>query len=363
MYQFFRTGALPSRGEQQLPEFRRIRMGLQANAGRVLQYFQDNPRAVANGHPLVRLLMSLNVPITLPPEIYVDKVRDVALYTAKALGFTTALHPGRVLSPSAFYGENVTEVLWAHMDEFDVEEGSRQWRELTPVRLLYHPKTDLSFQIPNGRYPGPEGGWAVIALNVPMLALQYRMWREEQRRTHPTETQRSLLQFVMELPLPRMLPSHVDWVLFNRLMALFFELHLPALPPRHPYYLTDWSVEVDQVLVKTLRFWQGRAMNFDQLISAFPAAFAADFHDVLQLPDLAFVRPVQWAVVMARLMPVTFLVQYSVASRNRSNESYLNYLRRYLTAMDLGGYLRGTLPPQLYTETQAVVEEGIRPYL
>ncbi len=363
MYQLFKIGALPSRGEQTLPEFRRIQDGLQANLRRVLDYFRDNPRAVANGHPLVKLLMSLNVSLGLPVEMYVDRVRDVALYTAKALGFTTALQEGRVLKPSVFYGANVTEVVWAHIDDFDLPYGTRNWRELTPVRVLYHPKTDLGFQVPNGRYPETEDGIAVIAVNVPMLALQYRQWRLERSTVLTVDTERSVMQFLMELPLPGMLRSHVDLAMFNRLMALFFEVPIPNTSPRHPYYLTDWSSEVDKVLVKTLQFWQGRAMTFDHMLQGFPAAFANDFREVLALPDLAFVRPVQWAVILARVVPLTFLVQFSVGTRNHSNEMYMNYLRRYLAAMDAGGYLQTALPKQHYQEVRSLIDEGIRPFL
>jgi hypothetical protein len=362
MYQLLKEGPLPNRGEQTLPEFRRIRDGLRASVERVIEYHRSNPMAVANGHILLKLLMSLNVPITLEPEIYNDKVRDVALYVAKALRMTTPLAEGVAFSPGPFYGDHVTEVLWAHMDDYDTSLLRTSWRTLEPVRVLYHPKTDLALDVPDGKRDSLEAGMAVIAINVPMLASQYRMWRAEQRETN-TEQQRSMMQFLMEVPLPRMLPSHLDIAVMNRLIGRFFEVEMPVHKPHHQFALFDWVPEVDRVLDRTLAFMQGRAMSFDAIISQIPTVYAHDLHERLHLPDMAFVRQVQWAVVVSRLALTTFLVQFNARTHNSANQQYLNYLDRYLRQMDMSGVLQSALSRQRYEDVRTLIEIGIEPYV
>lgn len=362
MYQLFKEGPLPNRGEQTLPEFRRIRDGLRANVERVIEYRRANPMAVANGHILIKLLMSLNVPITLEPEIYNDKVRDVALYVAKALRMTTPLAEGMAFSPGPFYGGHVTEVLWAHMDDYDTSLLRTNWRSLEPIRVLYHPKTDLALDVPDGKRDSLEAGMAVIAINVPMLASQYRMWRQEQRETN-TEQQRSMMQFLMEVPLPRMLPSHLDIAVMNRQIGRFFGVEMPIIKPRHQFAMFDWAPEVDRILDRTLAFMKGRAMSFDAIVSQTPTVYANDLHERLNLPDLAYVRQVQWAVVISRLALTTFLVQFNSQTHNHANQQYLNYLRRYLLAMDLSGVLQSALSRPRYEDVRTLIEVGIEPYL
>lgn len=361
MYQLLKEGLLPNRGEQALPEFRRIRDGLRLNVSRVIEYRRANPMAVANGHILIRLLMNLNVPITLDPLIYNDKVRDVALYVAKSLRLTTALQEGQAFSPGVFYGNHVTEVIWAHMDDYDTSMLATRWRELQPIRVLYHPKTDLAMQVPDGKHNSLEAGMAVISLNVPMLASQYRMWREEQ--SDNADTQRSIMQFLMEVPLPQMLPSHVDIAVMNRLISLFFGIEMPVIKAHHQFFLTDWTSETDQTLRNVLKYISGKAYSFDDIVSHMPTVFASDMHENLHLPDLAFVRQVQWAVVVARLALVTFLVQFNAITENHANQRYLNYLDRYLRQMDLSGVLQTALSPARYEDVKDLIDQGIRPYV
>lgn len=363
MYQLLKDyRSLPHHGELVLPEFRRIRDGLLANYKRVLQYHFDNPRAVPNGHLLIRLLMSLNVSITLEPEIYNDKVRDVALYVAKALKMTTVLSEGQAFTPGVFYGQHVTEIIWGHIDDYDTSQLRDNWRSLQPVRVLYHPKTDLAFEVPNGKHSSEEAGMAAIAVNIPMLASQYRMWRLEQIRLN-VDSQRSIAQFLMELPLPQMLPSHVDIALMNRLIGTFFGIELPVIPPHHTFYITDWCKDIDRMNKQLLRFMAGKPFTFDAIVSMMPVAFAEDLHEHLTLPDLSFVRQVQWAAVVSRLALVTFLVQFTDTTNNQANRQYLNYLRRYLLQMDIGRMLEAGLTRKRYEEVRLLIERGIEPYL
>lgn len=363
MYQLLKDyRSLPTRGELALPEFRRIRDGLLANYKRVLQYHFDNPRAVPNGHLLIRLLMSLNVPITLEPEIYNDKVRDVALYVAKALKMTTVLGEGQAFSPGVFYGQHVTEIVWGHVDDYDTSLLRENWRSLKPIRVLYHPKTDLAFEVPDGKHPSEEAGMASIAVNIPMLASQYRMWRLE-RLQQNNDSERSIAQFLMEVPLPQMLPSHVDIAIMNRLIGSFFDIEIAVIPPHHTFYITDWSKDIDRLCKQVLKFMAGKPFTFDGLVSLMPVAFTDDLHDHLTLPDLPYVRQVQWAAVISRLALVTFLVQFNEASDNQANRQYLNYLKRYLMQMDIGRMLESGLSRKRYEDVHILIQEGVEPYL
>lgn len=363
MYQLLKDyRSLPNRGELVLPEFRRIRDGLKANYRRVLQYHFENPRAVPNNHLLIRLLMSLNVPINHEPEVYNDKVRDVALHVAKSLKMTTALSEGQAFSPGMFYGQHVTEVIWGTVDDYDTTLIQTAWRSLTPIRVLYHPKTDLAFEVPDGKHPSQEAGMAVIVINIPMLASQYRMWRLEQMADN-SNAQRRISQFLMELPLPRMLTSHVDIALMNRLIATFFEIELPTYKSHHPFHLIDWSNDIDQMNARLLKFMASKSFTFDELVSQMPVAFAEDLHEHLALPELDFMRQVQWASVVARLALVTFLVQFNRVSGNGANQMYLNYLRRYILQMDIGRMLESGLSRARYEDVRTLIEQGIEPYM
>lgn len=360
MYQLFKVGPLPNRGEQILPDFRRIRAGLQQNLAKVIEFRRLNPHGL-NGRPhlLVKLLQNLNIPLSLDAEIYADKVTDVALPVAAALKLTSPLHQGKAFSPGVFYGEHVTEVIWANIDDFD---WSVPWKDWQPIRVLYHPKNDLAMEVPDGLHDSQEAGMAVISVNVPQLATMYKLYRDEEKRMG-REQQRSIQQFLMELPLPNMLHSHVDIAVMNRLICRYFGVDMLKIKPHHSYYLTDWTDDVDRALDKTLAFWQGKDFTFDALVSQIPTVSGKDLHELMALPGLASVRQVQWAVVIARLAVVVFLVQYNAQNQNTANQQYLNYLRRYLTQMDLFQVMRQALPASRYEDVTTLLVEGVSAYL
>jgi hypothetical protein len=195
-----------------------------------------------------------------------------------------------------------------------------------------------------------------------MLASQYRMWRLEQMANN-IESHRRVAQFLMELPLPRMLASHVDIVLMNRLIGSFFDIELPTYKSHHAFHLIDWSNDVDAMNARLLKYMASKSYTFDEWVSQIPVAFTEDLHDHLLLPELDFMRPVQWAAVVARLALVTFLVQFNYKFGTGANQMYLNYLRRYILQMDVGRMLESGLSRERYEDVRTLIELGIEPYL
>lgn len=363
MYQLFRDSPLFEPGGMVIPDFRRIRTGLQTSLSKVITFRRQNPTGLNASHFLVRLLQSLNVPMTLSTMVFDDKVRDIALNLGMGLRMTSALSQGRIFTPGVFYGDGVTEVLIASIDPYDLKalEGEG-WKDLRPIQVLYHPKSDLNLTIPDGRHSTPEAGMAVITVNIPMLASQYRKWRTFQNSAS-IDTPRSIMQFLQEIPIPNMLYSHLDVAIMNRLIGKFFDVELENTRSMHSFYLTDWVDEVDRALDYYLEYCSLRKLDFDTLISYVPTVSAENLHEVLRLPDLAFTQQLQWAVVIARLPIVVFLVQFNAKYDNPRNRSHLHYLRHYLRQMDLGRVMRRALPEDRYQDVMGIIEQGVAPYV
>ena len=363
MYQLFQERSLQPGGGLVIPDFRRVQAGLRLSLEKVIAFRRQNPRSLNASHLLVKLLQSLNVPLSLDTKVYDDKVRELALNLGMALKLTSALSHGRVFSPGIFYGEHVTEAIIANIDPYDMSQlDGMKWRDLCPIRVLYHPKTDLNLDVPDGRFPSLEAGMAVITVNIPMLASQYRKWRQYQSKVSD-ESPRSIMQFLQEIPLPNMLYSHLDVAVMNRMIGRYFDIEMQAPRGHHSFFLTDWTTDLDRVLDRFIEHTQDRKLDFDTQISQIPAIAAEDFHDVLSLPDLAFSQQIQWAVVIARLPIVVFLVHLNRTSGNQRNQQYLNYLRRYLRQMDLSRIMRSALPDDRYDDVMVLIENGVAPYL
>lgn len=361
MYQLLQESPLQLGGGLIYPEFRRIRDGLQLSVERIKQYRRLNPRHLPGGHLLMRLLMSIPASMKLDARTYNDKVADNALLFTQSFKLTSALSKGQVWRPGPFLGKQVTEVIIANTDPWDVEKGVANWEELTPIRYLYHPMSTLRLPVADAQFASTEAGVAVITINVPMLASQYRAWRIAYGQTD--ESPRTVGQFLQAYPLPNMLDSQIDIAILNRLLGTFYGSRPVAEPFRHPFYLTDWSAEVDQVLNKWLDQVGPKRWDFDTLVSHIPTVASDNLHHVLKLPEMPYSTQLQWAVLLARLPLITFLVQWNKATDNQRNQPYLNYIKRWLRYMDGNTTLRSALPADLYDDVNVLLNYGVSPYL
>ncbi len=362
MYQLFQESPLQPGGEMLFPDFRRVRDGLRASIAKVVDFRRQNPQGLNGSHFLVRLLMSLNVPLSMEPQIYSDKVSDIALNLAMSMKMTSPLSRGQVFSPGVFYGKHVTEVLLANIEPYDTSMLESNWAELRPIKVLYHPLSDLRLNVPDGRVDAEEAGIAVISINIPMLAAQYRMWRQWERGVLKDESPRTVMQFLQAYPIPNMLHSHVDVAILNRMIGLYFDVELNNGKSQHSFYLTDWTKDVDRTLKQFLKMSLQRKWDFDTIISHMPVVGHEDMHEVIQLPPMAFSQQVQWAVVLARLALVIFLVRSNADNENPRNRPDLNYLRRYLRQMELNRTMHA-LPDNRYDDVMVLINDGLVPFL
>lgn len=361
MYQLLQESPLQFGGGLILPEFRRIRDGLQLSVKRIKQYRRMNPRYLPGGHLLLRLLQSIPASSKLDAQIYNDKIADNALLFTQSFKLTSALSKGQVWRPGPFLGPQSTEVIIATTDDWNVAEGLANWEELTPIRYLYHPMSSLKLPVPDAQFATSEAGLTVVTINVPMLASQYKAWRHAYSETD--DSPRTVGQFLQAYPLPNMLDSQIDIAIFNRMVGRYFGTTPVAEPFRHPFYLTDWSTEVDAVLDKFLAQMGPKRWDFDTMVSHIPTVCSENLHHVLRLPEQPYNTQLQWGVMLARLSLITFLVQFNKSTDNDRNQKYLNYIKRWLRYMEGNTAMRSALPTDLYEDVQILIDYGIEPYL
>ena len=361
MYQLLRESPLHIGGGLTFPEYRRIRDGLRLSIERIKHYRRMNPRYLPGNHLLIRLLESIPSSNKMDDVTYNSKIADNALLWTQTFKLTSALSKGQVWRPGPFLGKQVTEVIIANIDTWDVEEGMANWEELKPIRYLYHPMCTLKLPVADSQFASTEAGVAVITINVPMLACQYKAWRRVYGEVD--ESPRTIGQFLQAYPLPNMLDSQIDIAVLNRLIGRFFKTVPNGEPFRHPFYLTDWSTEIDAVLDKFLSQVGPKRWDFDTLVSHIPTVCSENLHHTLKLPEMAFTTQLQWAVMLSRLSLAAFLVQFNRATENDRNQRYLDYIRRWLQYVDGNNAMRVAMPIDLFEDASILIDYGIQPYL
>lgn len=366
MYDLFQDTLPLRRVYPHSPLFERVRDPLRRDLETIVNYHRQKEGWVQNQHPLMRLLGSIPVSFKRDPQNYVDAVRDVGLRTAGMVGMTTSVSFGRIWSPGPFYGSKSKEVLIAHGEEFDVDAAGKDWKNLQPIQVMRHPYSDLSIARPDGQYlPGSLPGISVISINVPMLAFQYRCWCEDATVSqYDQKTYVATSHFMYAYPITNMVYSHLDVALFNRMaITLFSDGQLGRWVRAHPVYGTDRSSWVDTAITQTLTGVSRAYLSFDQLLDSLPLITAPNLRHLLMVPDTAPTRQVSWALILALLPYIRFLVRSNLGGRSGPNTAYLNRIWIWLRRIKNDRLLENRLPPEIYREVREMIEREIVLYI
>lgn len=312
-----------------------VRAGLKQNLLSVLRYYRKNPTAVAADHFLVRLLHAITTPKSLGAERFYYNVQSLSSDVAMALKLTSPYSKGG-LHHGVFYGAGVDEILISTDEEFNPYEAEANWQNLCPIQVMRHPRSDLMLNIPDGRNWSPEIGLAVITINIPLLAMQYRGFRLEEERIamEMNDSQRSMMQFIRMYVLPNMLASHLDIAFFNRFHNLVTGAPHGESDRQHSFPLPDYSKRVDAINETLLDNLTKVHRSMAGILRSIPAINKVDMHQVMQVPDLPLTRQVLWALAISRMPALDLMARVSVGLRTTNGQEVnkiIQTVRKYHT--------------------------------
>ena len=335
---------------------------LERNIETVIKYYRKSPFAVKSQHLLVRLLHAITTPKSQELLRYYNNVDASVLNIAQTLGFTSAISRGKIWN-GVFYGPGNPEILIADNEPFDPIKADSDWENLEPIRVIRHPRSDLNMNIPNGNKTSSETGIVVIVINVSMLAIQYRAFRrEENRQSYLTETnERSMVQFLHMYPLTNMVRSHMDYVMFNRINNLARGYPIGEATVKHPFYLIDYSQELNNFHTNTIHSLNDTAKGFYDTLRSIPAISKENLVPVMELPDITGTRQVIWALILARLPALNFLFWSAKNGPNTKNGMEVNAIKRRLLQLRTENLLHSVFGnyPSLSMDIEAELKELI----
>jgi hypothetical protein len=339
----------------QFPEFEYIRRTYQRELLNVVDYYRNRVYAVKSNHLLANLLYHINIPMQYSIDRYTDVALTRAPYIAKSFNMTSDINYGRSFD-GVFFGPNCKELILYEEEYFNPFYAEKEWERISAVKVLNHPKSDLSLLLPNGKDSSTGGGLAVISINIALLAVQYRGFVKNQMTKIKQEAGILDIQhFIHMYVLPNMLYSQIDITIMNRLMNLFYNAPMSEPLLRHPFMVTNYTHRTDHVLTDVLDKLQNKTERFDAALNQIPTIIAKNMQDALEMPDLAPTRQVLWALVLSRLNIMKFLIDVSNDNSLTINRMEINQLQRMLRHFNIDAIFTNVLPKDLsYDAIQTV---------
>jgi len=329
-----------------------IRTRLNANLDKAVSYYRHSKEFVSSQHILIKLLSGMGVPHSLEISRYYDNVCQVALNRSMALGMTSSIFKGRLFHGD-FYGDASREIIIGDSDSFDPVWANDNWEDLSPITILRCAHSDISFMPPNGIRHHSETGVAVIAINIPLLAVQYRAFRNKEAEIAAVSGcgERGINNFVFNYPLTNALGSQLDYELFNHLdHVLRDEAIGVSISAKHPFFMSGFEDELREYHEKLIDILSNSKADFYNMMRSIPMINVDNLFDASYLPSSVPTRQIEWAFSVARIPTIEFLFRLSSEFALVRNSMEVGKIARYANMSLRNSLLNTMLPADLYRD-------------
>ncbi|MNC23172.1 hypothetical protein D3C75_711880 [compost metagenome] len=252
---------------------------------------------------------------------WAKKVEDQARMLIRTLGLCDAINRGKIFETGATLGPQCEEVVISSIERFPTTNLKASWRDLKPLRYLYHSRSDINLPIMNNKTPGK--GYGVLLINIPMLMVQYRHWVFSNFGAVEPEAI-NMYKFIGSYALVNCMESYLEIAYFNRLSRMAYKLPNTKYPLPHPFYIPDLTPVTDNMAKNTLSQRTMRTGMVTELAQMTPMLLKDSLYEVLQLPKGPVTLQNEWALALARVPFIKYLIdslkQAPSYDRTQTNE-------------------------------------------
>lgn len=328
------------------PNWRYVKDSLTSNVATVKSYYNSRVISVKNNHFLVRLLTALGVSFNHHVERYHQIVEAKALQYSMGFKMTSSVYKG-ALFKGIFFGENSVEILVATDELFNPYIAYDNWKTQKAVTCVYHNRSDLDLNLPNGKKTGTDEGISVFAINIPLLAVQFKAFIEETYKNFVLDNSNNILHpashFIHMYVLPGMLDSLLDIALFNRAYNLAVGRPMSSSIKDHPFYLKDYTDMIDKIYLEQINYFKNSNKDFHSVLRTFQG-YSGSFEKILELPRVASTRQVVWTEPLARIRAIEFMTKLTTNGGYTNNASDMISFVRTLRYYNNDQNLRQSIP-------------------
>lgn len=255
-----------------------------------LNYKKEYPLRIDSNHLLISLLASLTTTFHGDLIEYTSKVEEEVRRLAGAFKLTTASVKGKV-HEGVFY-KGVSEVITLSSSANTFVDLWWDWRQVSPVTIHNHPFTQIELFDPavqdSPRITTDEV--AYINIDLPLLASQYRMYRA----SYPDS---NLANFVTQVVLPSMMKSHLDLVLFNKVLVAAQIIKPTRVKTNVPIGQPMLDKAGDDLALEIYKGLLNRPLEARQILSTIPTLYSkSHVLEAAKHPDILGTQQSKWAI-------------------------------------------------------------------
>lgn len=319
----------------------RDRMG--QNLAVLQDYYNNHDHRVDSGHFLTKIINFFSVGSYHDLSDFYQMVSIDALRIAHSLQMTSSLAFGKIF-PGVFFGPGIQEILIATDTPFNYRHAYANWKSLRPINVVSHPFSDLTCPVPIGNNYTKIRDVAVIEVNIPMLMIQYKAFRDYERNVSTPGSERSIVNFLASYALPGMIYSYADHSVFNRLVNLINDRPNIPVSFNHPMSLVSIDNHMDVLQREIARAISERKYLIAEMLSTVQLITLPSANELAILPETTANRQTDWAKYVARIKFIELIVEIATRTGGKQNRTDIQKIAREIRYARISSLLTNSMP-------------------
>lgn len=270
MFRQFYTRGKPDRSPLRYYKMNFLRARVRDTFEHYMDYKRSNPVRINSNHLVFRLLQSLNVQFDGDLFNYMSKVESKVKSLGTVNKLTSPFSKGDI-HDSVFYPDT-KEVISFSRSNVQPMDLWVDWRGVAPITVSRHPFTNLTIfdvMVVNKPKTSRTHGIAYINIDIALMAAQYRMFKA-------TYKDGTLDQYVGQVVVPAFMKSHLDLVLFNRVLHYFGLIPANNVKTNLPFMQPNLDGELDRITKDLFEDLVGKVLHPRQILSSIPTLYHDD---------------------------------------------------------------------------------------
>lgn len=323
MYNLFSTYDLDRSGTIDAPNFVNARQAVNNEVDRIVSYYRNSNFVVSPSHLICQILKHLNVSLQRDLASYTMICYDEVERLSKMFKLIHPDVPNPDIRHGLFYNSSTPEYIVADESLFDYSKAYERWKTISPIKVHYHCFTDLNAPLLNGSYKNPvqEKGYAVISINIPLLAIQYRAWLEKGSKEAGFINR--VENFVLRYPLLNTVYRHMEIAMMNRTIHTYLGLPVGKYFRLHPINVVDVTRIVDNSLQSRKHILENGRLRLRELFNSFDGLRKTCWLQFIKPPLVAKTRNTKWVIELQYIRLTLFWLKYAKANNIYFNDNQL----------------------------------------
>lgn len=293
---------------------------------KVLNHYRDSTFFVNNDHFLVRLIKSLPYPNNDDVRSWYYRIQDLADGLGEIFDIITYQNSKAKVQHNVLLG-GVGEIFVEYNLPITMNYRVEDWLNTSPITFLYHPYLELrvrpldgkSFEVPK------RGDFAVIGIDIPLLYVQYWLWRKNiVPKKYKDGNYPSLANWVYQYPLVTAIKSFIDYSMLNRYLEVIEGNELPVskeVSKLDTHYI-DYTRTIDEFIISQVNLLRSQKRNYPEILKNLPLLLKSSAYERLRLNSGSVVRQLRWCYFASRVDIITLLLELGDIKINGSDRYY-----------------------------------------